>query len=591
MLKRRELRVKTDQKIVPFQLGVIVESLQGIGMATDDAIRLARGAEKHFRAEGKTSVAVDLLTDWLEQTLAEDQPKALVTRFHKQTPPFIPLQVQHNHKQSAFSKRRLAESLEPLGLPFKQAYTLSRQVEQQLRSEGARVVGRRDLNLRIALSLETRYGRDMALKFEAQSPERLELYIDESRDLKLPYSRGVLARSLTTIGLAPEHAHYLAKRVETLLWRSGEDSIARNYLREVVAGLLAEEAGQDYAMRYRQMRHLRRPRLPLIVLIGGAPGVGKSRVASELSYRLGIPRIVSSDAIRQALRSLISKELSPTLHSSSYEAWHAELLPDEHHTARPKRKRVTRGFQHQLRQLSNPLTAIVQRNSDEATSLVLEGIHVVPGFLQLASLEDVLMVEVVLTIDDEATHRKHFEHRDIETGRKRSSQKYLEHFTEIRIIDEFICQQANNHGVPVIEASNIDKATQRVLELCLEVATPVDVDSQLEDQPDDAAQQQLEQHPHPQADPQTDSQLLEQLQARANVPHQVTQDISDKITQDVAPDVPHEATQNVLGNAPDAPPPAHLPEPNLAESNLAEPNLADDTPASDGLPARNIAVD
>ncbi|MEM7736373.1 MAG: hypothetical protein AAF267_11340, partial [Deinococcota bacterium] len=245
MLKRRELYVKTDKATVPFQLGVIVESLQGIGMATDDAIRLARQAEKHFRAENKTPVAVDVLTDWLEHALAEDQPKALVTRFQKQTPPFIPLQVQHNHKQSAFSKRRLAESLEPLGLPFKQAYTLSRQVEQQLRSEGARVVDRRDLNLRTALSLETRYGRDMALKFEAQSPESLELYIDESRDLKLPYSRGVLARSLTAIGLAPEHAHYLAKRVETLLWRSGEDSIARTYLREVVAELLAEEVGND----------------------------------------------------------------------------------------------------------------------------------------------------------------------------------------------------------------------------------------------------------------------------------------------------------------------------------------------------------
>lgn len=472
MLKRRELRVRTDREVVAFNIGVIVESLQGLGMATDEAIRLARAAEKHFRAEGETPIALEDLTDWLEQRLKDEQPGAMHKRFRRQTPPFVPLCVEHRTKQTPFSKRKLAESLEIVGLPFKQAYALSRQVEQQLRGEGLRVISRRELSHRTALSIETRHGRDLALRFEAHSPDTLEVYITEREGLPMPYSRGILARSLTTIGVAPEHAHYLAKRAETLLWRSGEGVVAREGLRETVSRLLAEEVGEAYATRYRLMRYLRRPRLPLIVLVGGAPGVGKSLVAAELSYRLGIARIVSSDAIRQALRSLISRELSPTLHNSSYEAWHADLLPEERKGARPKRKRVTRGFQHQVRQLSSPLMAIIERNIAEVTSVVVEGIHVVPGFLPTEMLEDALVINVVMTLKDEHIHRKHFEKRGADTHQKRSVSKYLEHFTEIRIINDFIYQQAKAHDIPVIDASDIEHATQQLLDLCLQAALP-----------------------------------------------------------------------------------------------------------------------
>src|SRR5690606_42107328 len=38
-----------------------------------------------------------------------------------------------------------------------------------------------------------------------------------------------------------------------------------------------------------------------------------SALASEVGYRLGIPRVVSTDSVRQALRSLIGPELSPIL--------------------------------------------------------------------------------------------------------------------------------------------------------------------------------------------------------------------------------------------------------------------------------------
>ena len=37
---------------------------------------------------------------------------------------------------------------------------------------------------------------------------------------------------------------------------------------------------------------------PLIVLVGGATGTGKSTVTTEVAYRLGITRVTSTDFVR-----------------------------------------------------------------------------------------------------------------------------------------------------------------------------------------------------------------------------------------------------------------------------------------------------
>ena len=241
----------------------------------------------------------------------------------------------------------------------------------------------------------------------------------------------------------------------------------REVVRRTVKLLLLQEAGEEFARRYELLRSVRRPDKPIVVLIGGAPGVGKSSLASELSYRLGIPRIVSSDSVRQALRSLISPELSPSLHASSFSAWRAELLPSELQNAKPKRKRVVRGFQRQVQQLTTALLAILDRNIDEATSLVLEGIHLVPGFMPLSELRGVTVIELVLNVTDPEKHRSHFGLREVQTRQRRSSAVYLEHFDEIRILQDFMVARAEEEGVSVVETSDFDQAVEQAIELVL----------------------------------------------------------------------------------------------------------------------------
>src|SRR5215475_2931681 len=98
------------------------------------------------------------------------------------------------------------------------------------------------------------------------------------------------------------------------------------------------------------MRRLRRYRdlyeldLPLILLVGGATGTGKSTVATEVAYRLGITRVTSTDFVRQTMRAFFSTEFMPSIHYSSFDAGQG-LPAEEQETGDP----VLLGFLEQTR--------------------------------------------------------------------------------------------------------------------------------------------------------------------------------------------------------------------------------------------------
>ena len=60
-------KVVRDGDKVPFQLGTVVESLQGAGLSTDDSVRLARGLEKGYRGRNTREVRIGKL----QKALAE----------------------------------------------------------------------------------------------------------------------------------------------------------------------------------------------------------------------------------------------------------------------------------------------------------------------------------------------------------------------------------------------------------------------------------------------------------------------------------------------------------------------------------------
>jgi 2-phosphoglycerate kinase len=81
-----------------------------------------------------------------------------------------------------------------------------------------------------------------------------------------------------------------------------EDSVELDRFEELAVEVLGEADGSRAIGRLRRFRELQRLDLPVIVLVGGATGTGKSTVATEAAYRLGITRVTSTDFVRQTMR-------------------------------------------------------------------------------------------------------------------------------------------------------------------------------------------------------------------------------------------------------------------------------------------------
>jgi 2-phosphoglycerate kinase len=148
----------------------------------------------------------------------------------------------------------------------------------------------------------------------------------------------------------------------------------------------------------------------------------------------------------------------PAIHTSSFDASAAVRVP------MPRDTDLTRvGFIEQTKAISVGIEAIVQRGIDEGQQMVVEGVHLVPGFLDRARWGEAIVLEFVLAVGDRTRHRSNFTVRDWETGGLRPLQRYVEHFAEIRRIQKYIVGRAEAQGVPVVDAPSLDESLSEVL--------------------------------------------------------------------------------------------------------------------------------
>jgi len=274
----------------------------------------------------------------------------------------------------------------------------------------------------------------------------------------LPYSRGLMARALMAVGVAPDRAYALARRVGGDLAARGSDVVELDRLEALAVESLGEVEGREALRQLRRYQELRELDLPIVILVGGATGTGKSTVATEIAYRLGITRVTSTDFVRQTMRAFFSHEFMPSIHYSSFEAELA--VPDADDS-------LVAGFLEQSRQVLVGVRASIERALQEGWSMVLEGVHLVPGLVP-SIVDEALVSSCVLRITDETAHAQHFFTR--EAGADRPMTKYLDRFAEIRRLQDYIVSRAEREGVPVIENESADRATGAVAELVLSAA-------------------------------------------------------------------------------------------------------------------------
>ena len=179
--------------------------------------------------------------------------------------------------------------------------------------------------------------------------------------------------------------------------------------------------------------------------------------------------MTSTDFVRQTMRAFFSREFMPAIHYSSFEAGRATADEDADSS-----EAVLDGFLEQTRDVLVGVQAAIERALQEGWSMVLEGVHLVPGMVP-REIQGALVVQCVLAISDAEAHAGHFWIRDSDSEGVRAYEKYLDAFDDIRLVQAYILGRARKHEVPVIENGDIEEAIGNVMELVLTAAEPLQV--------------------------------------------------------------------------------------------------------------------
>jgi 2-phosphoglycerate kinase len=257
-----------------------------------------------------------------------------------------------------------------------------------------------------------------------------------------------------------------ARKVLAKLRKTGHREIDHKALRRVIYRCLRENCSQEAADRYLSWRRFENSGMPLILLIGGTTGSGKSSVSSELAYRLDISRHQSTDMMREIIRAYLSPQMVPTLKYSSFEAWRG-LPGSVDGDGAVTENRVVPGFLSQFSAMKLALEATTDRAIEERHHLILEGVHVVPTELNLEvkAGEAVIIPIMLATMKKELLH-KQLKRRDREKNR-RQVPNYLGSLDDIWDLQSWLLDEADKAGIPIIENWYIEDTVRAALDLVI----------------------------------------------------------------------------------------------------------------------------
>jgi len=254
------------------------------------------------------------------------------------------------------------------------------------------------------------------------------------------FSRGILAKKLELIGFSLSEGYEFSIQVHNELIQKDEKIIEKSKLDDIVAEQLQKNYNRKMSEQYLNIEKWRDSKIPLWILIAGAIGSGKSTLSRNLAGDLGIQHVIGTSVVRDVLRKVLSAEVMPELHSSSYNAYK---------TLRPiyssRFEDVILGFENHSKLVNTGIDAILSRANTESVSIIVEGEHLLPAFFDETILTKDNVLYMTISVPDPILHRE-----NLSSQYTKEKEVLLEHFEDIRKIHEHLVNETRIRKLPLV---------------------------------------------------------------------------------------------------------------------------------------------
>ena len=365
---------------------------------------------------------------------------------------------EKENTRTPFLRGILTRSLLDAGMPFKDAFRLASAVRDAFSEQ--QEISSDEIHERVSELLKEVASAEIR---EAYSqPEALPalIMVKDTEGGLSSFSRERLEKSLQSSGLKLQRSEQLTIEIHEALLNGPATEISSDVLGHLVYRCLLQESSVKAAKRYLVWSAFQRTDRPLILLIGGTVGTGKSTIATDLAYLLDIVRIQSTDMLREVMRMMIPNRLMQVLHESSFNAW--KSLPIAEDEWRDRDQLVAEGYRSQAELLSVPCEAVLNRALTEGVSIILEGIHVTPELQdRLVDIGDAVIVNLTLAVLKPKQLKKRLRGRGSEAPRRRA-QRYLENFDPIWSLQSYLLSEADRHDGSIIANRDLQNSIREI---------------------------------------------------------------------------------------------------------------------------------
>ena len=366
---------------------------------------------------------------------------------------------QSENTRTPFLRGILTRSLLDAGLEFEQAFELATVIRDDLaKTEKITVM---ELRQRVLDTLDTG-GYKLALEqYRLPITTPVPIQVHSLSGTSSAFSRGRHVRYLQSTGMKAERAQQTTALIYDQLLQSGVVSISTSELGYLTFLFLQQAVSKRAARRYLVWTEFQRSDRPLLLLICGTVGTGKSTIATEVAHLLEIVRIQSTDMLREVMRMMMPKRLLPVLHASSFNAW--KCLPIQDMKDRDKDQVVAEGYRSQVDLLAVPCEAVLHRAVEEGVSLILEGVHVHPDLIaRVPEDSDAIKVHVTLAVLNSKELKSRLRGRGAEVPHRRAK-RYLNKFDSIWSLQSFLLLEADRCDVPIIPNQDKEKTVLQII--------------------------------------------------------------------------------------------------------------------------------